>query len=61
MRCVVDMKEILLSTVTGIVVGFIFALFRLPIPAPPVLAGVMGIFGIYIGVRLFQWISRWFF
>ncbi|MEG3072314.1 MAG: DUF1427 family protein [Peptococcaceae bacterium] len=43
------MREILLTTVTGFIVGLIFARFRLPIPGPPNLAGVMGIFGILLG------------
>lgn len=34
---------------TGVVVGVVFALVRLPIPAPRVLPGIVGIFGIWIG------------
>lgn len=52
------MKEVLLALVAGVIVGVVFKLIRLPLPAPPFLAGVMGIFGIYIGgliaERLFQ-------
>ncbi|WP_044749317.1 XapX domain-containing protein [Bacillus alveayuensis] len=51
------MKEIILSLLTGMVVGFLFALLRLPIPAPPALAGITGIFGIYLGVKIFQWVA----
>ncbi len=36
----------------GLVVGFLFARLNLPIPAPPALAGVLGIVGIYLGFRL---------
>lgn len=43
------MREIVLTTITGFIVGLIFARFRLPIPGPPSLAGVMGIFGILLG------------
>ncbi len=43
------MKEVVLTTITGFIVGLIFAGFRLPIPGPPTLAGVMGIFGILLG------------
>ncbi|AKM20608.1 Uncharacterized protein conserved in bacteria [[Flavobacterium] thermophilum] len=50
-------KEVVLSLVTGIVVGFLFTLFRLPIPAPPALAGIAGIVGVYLGMRLFQWLT----
>lgn len=48
------MKEVLLSLGTGAVVGFLFAFLKLPIPAPPALAGVVGIVGIYIGFKIFQ-------
>jgi len=46
------MKEIILTTLVGIGVGGIFSLFRLPIPAPPVFAGLMGIVGLWIGYAL---------
>lgn len=46
------MKEILLSTLTGSVCGVVFALLKLPVPAPPVLSGVMGIVGLWIGYSL---------
>ena len=51
------MKVVVLALVTGFIVGFIFALFKLPIPAPPALAGIMGIVGIYLGFKCFQWIA----
>lgn len=51
------MKEIVLALATGFVVGFLFALCKLPIPAPPALAGVTGIIGIYLGFKVFQWAS----
>lgn len=38
-----------MSLVAGAVLGFVFALMRLPIPAPPTLAGVLGIIGITVG------------
>jgi len=43
------MKEILLSIVTGFGCGVIFAAFKLPVPAPPVFAGVAGIIGLWLG------------
>lgn len=46
------MKDILLTTITGAGVGAIFAVFKLPVPAPPVFAGVMGIVGLWIGYAL---------
>ena len=39
----------LLAVGTGFVVGVVFAAVRLPIPAPRVLPGIVGIFGIWIG------------
>ncbi len=52
--------QIFLALITGLVVGFLFALFKLPIPAPPALAGIMGIVGIYLGFRLFEWVQQFF-
>lgn len=54
------MKMVVLSLVTGFFVGFLFALMRLPIPAPPALAGVTGIIGVYLGFKVFEQISPWF-
>lgn len=55
------MQEILLATFTGLLVGVIFSALKLPIPAPPVLSGIMGIFGIFLGSHLYQWIVKSFF
>ncbi len=55
------MNEVFLATVTGFAVGILFSFFRLPIPAPPVLPGVMGIAGVYLGHVVFQeYLSRFF-
>ena len=43
------MKEILLSIITGFGCGIVFAAFKLPVPAPPVFAGVAGIIGLWLG------------
>jgi hypothetical protein len=43
------MKEIILSILTGFGCGIVFAAFRLPVPAPPVFAGVAGIIGLWLG------------
>ena len=40
------------ALVVGIAVGFVFARLRLPIPAPPALAGLLGIVGIYLGYKI---------
>ncbi|AGM11942.1 hypothetical protein DNAM5_83 [Haloarcula californiae tailed virus 1] len=47
-------KIVLLSLVTGMFVGALFAYVDLPVPAPPNLAGVMGIVGIYVGFKLIE-------
>jgi XapX domain-containing protein len=46
------MREIVLSVLTGAGAGIIFALFKLPVPAPPVFAGVAGIIGLWAGYAL---------
>lgn len=50
------MKVAILALLTGFAVGFLFAWLKLPIPAPPALAGITGIIGIYLGFRTFEWI-----
>lgn len=42
------------SIATGAVCGLVFGLLKLPIPAPGVLAGILGIVGIYFGFLLSQ-------
>ena len=41
----------LLALVTGFIAGAVFAVVGVPIPAPPELAGVLGIVGIYLGFK----------
>jgi len=48
------MKDVILTTITGAGVGAVFALFKLPVPAPPVFAGLMGIFGLWLGYGLIE-------
>lgn len=55
------MIEISLALAVGIVVGLIFSACKLPLPAPPMLAGVMGIAGIYLGSQLWQVLAEKFF
>jgi len=43
------MKNVLLSILTGFGCGVVFAAFKLPVPAPPVFAGVAGIIGLWLG------------
>ncbi|MGF1691366.1 XapX domain-containing protein [Photobacterium kagoshimensis] len=55
------MGEVLLSIFAGFIVGMLFSAIKLPIPAPPVLSGVMGIVGVYLGGISYQWIIERFF
>lgn len=48
------MQEILLALFAGVVVGLVFAFLKLPLPAPPVLSGIIGIFGVYLGGIVYQ-------
>ncbi|HHT27179.1 MAG TPA: XapX domain-containing protein [Firmicutes bacterium] len=50
------MRELLIALVVGIAVGMVFAVMRLPVPAPATLAGVLGIFGMYLGYKLVTWL-----
>ncbi|WP_407333444.1 XapX domain-containing protein [Enterovibrio sp. 27052020O] len=55
------MSEVLLAVLAGAVVGFFFSAIKLPLPAPPVISGIMGIVGIYLGgVAYHAMIDRFF-
>jgi len=54
------MLEILLALAVGIVIGLVFSAFKLPLPAPPVLAGVAGIVGIYLGGQIWPHLAKLF-
>ncbi|HFD2949960.1 TPA: XapX domain-containing protein [Klebsiella pneumoniae] len=57
------MLEILLAFFVGAITGAFFTFLKLPLPAPPVLSGVVGIFGIYFGsviVHFFKYIHKLF-
>jgi XapX domain-containing protein len=51
-RKVARMRDIFMTTLVGAVVGGVFSAFKLPIPAPPVFAGLMGIVGLWIGYAI---------
>lgn len=51
------MKELILSLLAGIIIGVTFKFLRLPLPAPPVLAGVLGVAGVYFGGIIVDWIK----
>jgi XapX domain-containing protein len=46
------MKEIVLSLTTGTICGAAFAFFKLPVPAPTVIPGLIGILGIFLGYQV---------
>jgi len=54
---VMSIAEVVLATLTGVIAGAVFALVDVPIPAPPALAGVMGIFGIYLGFKFVEYLD----
>jgi XapX domain-containing protein len=39
----------------------IFSMFKLSLPAPPVLSGIIGIFGIYLGGTGYHWLLERYF
>jgi len=41
-----------LAFLTGLLTGAVFAFFEVPIPAPPNVAGVLGIVGIFVGFKI---------
>lgn len=41
-----------LPLLTGFIVGVVFSLLKLPIPAPAVIEGILGILGIFIGYKI---------
>lgn len=46
------LTDLVLPLLTGVVAGMAFAALDLPIPAPPKLAGILGIAGIYAGFQV---------
>lgn len=49
--------QIIVSLVVGVAVGAIFTAFKLPVPAPGVIEGVVGIVGIYLGMVVFNFLK----
>lgn len=54
------MIEIFLALAVGMVVGFLFSACKLPLPAPPAIAGVVGIVGIYLGAQVWPLLANLF-
>lgn len=42
----------------GVAFGIVVTLLRLPLPAPPVMSGVLGIVGVYVGYRIVETFFR---
>lgn len=51
--------ELSRALIAGFICGVVFSLIRLPIPAPPKLAGIIGIVGIFLGYILIEVIKKW--
>ena len=54
------MIEVIKAIFTGASVGVIFALIGLPVPAPAVLAGVAGVFGLWAGYALVEFMRGYY-
>ncbi|WP_413309530.1 DUF1427 family protein [Bacillus sp. 1P10SD] len=52
------MKELVLSLIAGMAVGILFRFLKLPLPAPPVFSAVLGVFGVYFGGVVLDWIMQ---
>lgn len=54
------MKLITVALLTGIITGSIFSWAKLPLPAPPTLAGIAGIIGIFLGSKIVDYAIKIF-
>lgn len=52
------MKEVFLALIAGMIVGMLFKFLKLPLPAPPVFSAVVGVFGVYFGGVVLDWILK---
>ncbi|MGG5253483.1 XapX domain-containing protein [Neobacillus sp. SM06] len=52
------MKEVMMALFAGVLVGMLFKFLKLPLPAPPVFSAVVGVFGVYFGGVLVEWILK---
>lgn len=52
------MKEVFMALIAGLVVGMLFKFLKLPLPAPPVFSAVVGVFGVYFGGIVLDWITK---
>jgi XapX domain-containing protein len=51
---VIAMKQNFLALGAGLAVGLLFSWLRLPLPAPPIVTGIVGAFGVFLGSVLFR-------
>ena len=51
------MNDVFLALLAGLATGIVFSFIKLPLPAPPVLPGVVGIVGVYLGGQLFHYVA----
>ena len=54
-------KVVTLALLAGFIVGMIFTAIKLPLPAPPHIAGVVSILGVFLGYKCWHWILETFF
>ncbi|MGG1676014.1 DUF1427 family protein [Neobacillus sp. NRS-1170] len=52
------MRDVLMALIAGLVVGMLFKFLKLPLPAPPVFSAVVGVFGVYFGGVILEWIFK---
>ncbi len=52
------MLDVLCALLAGLVFGGFFTLVKLPLPAPPSLAGIAGIVGVYLGYVAVSYITK---
>jgi XapX domain-containing protein len=52
------MKEIILALIAGTITGMLFKFLKLPLPAPPVFSAVVGVFGVYFGGVILDWVLK---
>lgn len=52
------MKEVFMALLAGLIVEILFKFMKLPLPAPPVFSAVVGVFGVYFGGIIVEWITK---
>jgi len=55
------LQQILLSLLAGVICGVVFTALKLPIPAPPVFPAIVGIFGVFLGMKIYLFLVERFF